>query len=173
MVHVGRVFCLGYLLSAVLVAGCATPMSSSARLYNLENGRVVILHLHSFSNGRGKLSAILPDGEEANGEYHISAKDLAPVVLSRPAVGEDHSGVELEEKSSAVRDQKAMRSWPEVYGYGPNSNVGPIGTGIVVGNRGTVLEIVLYSANLRDGDGDGVGRDNKGNWYRVQIGELK
>jgi hypothetical protein len=131
-----------------------------------------MLHLHTFYEGRGTLSATMPDGEEITGEFRISEREHDPLQRVGSATENVRSDAGDQETSSATPTQPE-RSWPEVYGYGPDSDVKPVGTAVGVGNRGTVLEIVLYSANLRDGDADGVGRDNKGNWYRVQVGNLR
>jgi hypothetical protein len=163
---------IGCLLLSVFVAGCAGSRTSTARLYNLQSGVVITLHLQTFYEGRGALSATMPDGEEVTGEFRISKREHDPPQLVRPATENVPSDADGQDTSRTTPKQPE-RSWPEVYGYGPDSDAKPVGTAVGVGNRGTVLEIVLYSANLQDGDADGVGRDNKGNWYRVQVGELR
>ena len=57
------------------------------------------------------------------------------------------------------------------YGFGTNSNAKPAGTGIVVGSEGTVIEIILYDVERELKSGDGIGRDNNGNFYRVYLSE--
>jgi hypothetical protein len=163
----------GVFLLTVFVAGCAGPKASTGRLYNLKSGAVITVHFQDFYEGRGALSATMPDGEQVTGEYRIAEREHTSTELLRPAIiAADRSEAETLESSRTNPDQPP-RSWPEVYGFGPNSEVEPVGTAVAVGDRGTVLEIVLYSVNLRDGDGDGVGRDNKGHWYRVQVGDLR
>jgi len=49
----------------------------------------------------------------------------------------------------------------------------PAGSATLVGDQGTVLEIVIYSFYYYRGiHGGGVARGNRGNWYRIHIGEV-
>ena len=74
--------------------------------------------------------------------------------------GYDNSG------TNAYSDKK-MTDLAEAYGYGKNSQAKPAGTGILVGGTGTVIEIVFYRISGDLQTGDGVGRDNKGQYYRI------
>jgi hypothetical protein len=150
-------------------------VGSTARLYDLQTGQVLHIQLNGFSEGRGALSGRLPDGEELTGEYRVSNSEGHPSPQIHYPMASGNASVsdaKEQERPDIARDQPG-KSWTEVYGYGPNSDAVPVGTGVAIGNRGTVVELVFYRANLRDRDGDGVGRDNKGNWYRLQVGDLK
>lgn len=164
-------------LFSILFSGCALTKDSAARLYNLHNGEVIHVRLYDFYRGHGRMSAQLPDGEELNGEYTITKRDhqempLPPSIM-QPNSEKSIMESEPEDRTQASSSQKDVKSWSEVYGFGGSASAKPAGTAIAIGNRGTVLEIVLYSANIQNGFGDGVGRDNKNNWYRIHIGELK
>jgi len=60
----------------------------------------------------------------------------------------------------------------DAYGFSKDAQARPVGTGIIVGDKGTVIELVFYhrSTDVRSSDlqtADGVGRDNHGHYYRV------
>ena len=80
---------------------------------------------------------------------------------------------EVEKPLASELPETDAKLWPDVYGFGRAATAKPVATATLVGNQGTVIEVVFYSLNLGDGSGSGVGRDNAGNWYRVYVGELE
>ncbi len=79
----------------------------------------------------------------------------------------------LEVSESSGDSSEEQLTWPEVYGFGNDSRAEPAGTAMLIGSRGTSLEVVLYHIETQYSvTGDGLGRDNHGNWYRVLIGDL-
>ena len=169
------------LMFVVTITGCATTTELTARLYNLNDGTIIKAYLNTFSKGHGRMAADLSGGEKLTGEFTIIEIDRRasevrlPMEMGLvPSAGEStvESGEEGAGKQSKSLREVEQNSWFQVYGFGPASDAKPVGTATLIGDKGTVLEIVLYSINLRSGFGNGVGRDNKGNWYRVYIGEL-
>jgi hypothetical protein len=61
----------------------------------------------------------------------------------------------------------ANASFAELYGFSKEAPAKPAGTAILVGDKGTVIEIVFYKIGYQFQFGDGVGKDNKGRRYRV------
>ena len=131
----------------------------------------VALHAGYTDSGHGLMTATLPTGEVCTGEYTIAGagRSYGPVPYEDQTRPPDERQSEVDRQNVAGKDL----SWAEAYGYGPGTYVQPIGSATLVGERGTVLEIVIYSYYYYHGvHGDGVGRDNHGNWYRVHIGKV-
>jgi hypothetical protein len=155
-------------LLAVLTIGCAVPPPTPARLYNLENGDVIQAQMGYADSGHGSMVATLPTGEKCTGEYTIAGRgrSYGPGQYENP-VPEDREPPQ----TGTIKGEDL--TWAEAYGYGPNTHVQPIGSATLVGDRGTVLELVIYTFYYYHGvHGDGVGRDNHGNWYRIHIGKV-
>ena len=63
------------------------------------------------------------------------------------------------------------QSLAEEYGFGTNSDAKPVGTAILIGDKGTVIEVIFYKVDPEKKNGDGIARDNEGNIYRVYLSE--
>jgi hypothetical protein len=158
---------LNLLFLAALATGCASPPPTPTRLYNLDTGDIISAEMGYADSGHGLMTATIPTGEVCKGEYTIAGAGRSV----GPGRYEDQTRPPDERQSQNVTGKDL--SWAEAYGYGPGTYVQPIGSATLVGERGTVLEIVIYSYYYYHGvHGDGVGRDNHGNWYRVHIGEV-
>jgi hypothetical protein len=53
-----------------------------------------------------------------------------------------------------------------------HANAVPVGTGTLVGEKGTILHMVFFSADEWREIGDGVARSNTGHWYRFHVGVI-
>jgi len=170
MAHLRIANSLNLLFIVVLLAGCASPAPTPARLYNLDTGDVISAQMDYAENGHGLMTATLPTSEVCSGEYTIAGRGRSY------GTGPYENPVPTDEQAtedSAQRSSDGDLSWAEAYGYGAGTFVQPIGSATLAGDRGTVLEIVIYSFYYYHGvHGDGVGRDNHGNWYRVHIGKI-
>ena len=160
---------LSLVIIVILSAGCSSS-PTPARLYNLDTGDVIAAEMSYADNGHGLMTATLPTNEVCSGEYTIAGRGRSY------GTGPYENPVPQDERAS---DEKAQQtsgkdmSWAEAYGYGAGTFVQPIGSATLAGDRGTVLELVIYSFYYYHGvHGDGVGRDNHGNWYRVHIGKI-
>lgn len=163
--HIAKGFNLLFL--AALATGCASPPPTPTRLYNLDTGDIISAEMGYADSGHGLMTATIPTGEVCKGEYTIAGAGRS----YGPSRYEDQTRPPEETQSQNVTGKDL--SWAEAYGYGPGTYVQPIGSATLVGERGTVLEIVIYSYYYYHGvHGDGVGRDNHGNWYRVHIGKV-
>ncbi len=91
-------------------------------------------------------------GEIFDGEYHIRGKNYKP---------DSRTEFFMNEANSIA----------EEYGFGKNSDAKPVGTGIIIGSEGTVIDIIFYDVQGNLKSGDGIGRDNNGNYYRVYLSE--
>ena len=155
-------------LVLVLTTGCASTGPTPARLYNLGNGDIVSAEMAYSGNGHGKMTAELPNGESCSGEYIIAGRgrSYGPGPYADPTR-------DPQELQNSERTTGEGMTWAEAYGYGEGTFVQPVGSATLVGQRGTVIEIVIYSYYYYHGvHGDGVGRDNHGNWYRIHIGKI-
>lgn len=155
-------------ITAIWLPGCFS-MIVPARIYNLNTGQVITAELDQSTAGHGEIRASTFGGEMFAGEYVLTGfayNHRRPVPLSF-GISPDAT-VPPEEL-----DQDRAKIWAERYGFGSGADARPAGTGTMVGNRGTVIEIVLYSySDQPDVYADGIGHDNSGNWYRVHVGEV-
>ena len=152
------------LLLAIAVAGCSYTREVSGRFYNLNDTTMITATLSNFSSGFGELTATMPNGEHLAGVYSFSVGFQMPSSRRLYDLGE----------TQALKKEEAEKwsTWPEEYGFGTESRAAPVGTATLHGDRGTVIEVVFYTINSPYQHADGIARDNKGNRYRVYVGEL-
>lgn len=149
---------LAVTVCAGLFAACSTIPKTPARLYGLDNAELIRVKLFYFGRGYGRATATLPDGGTLQGRYAVASTDQTPG--RRAAVMADLDTV----------TQRA--EYARVYGYNRSRDSHPVGYGMLSGDSGTTLTIVLYSVDPTHRYGTGVARDNHGNWYRIHIGTL-
>jgi hypothetical protein len=123
----------------------------SARIYNLDNGEVVIATFKYSGTGRGSVKATLPSGEVCKGEYVTVAGGTTGWGSVFPTV----YGPGGSASASSI-------------GYGTSIENKQKGTAIVIGNRGTVVECE-YVTSAFSAQGYGACRDNKGNRYKLMF----
>jgi hypothetical protein len=161
----------GVLLLAALAGACATGGARAGRMYDLERGTILQATFEGFDAGYGRVSAVAPDRERFAGEYTLAVREVLlqyrTFTEGRPGEAPNAAGGPAE---GAVA---ADRPWPELYGYGSHGAAPPVGTATLVGDRGTVIEMVLFQVNRQLRSGDGVARDNRGRVYRVHLGDLE
>ena len=143
-------------LSLFFVVSCMPTIIKSIRLYDRNTGKVINLVLSDPKYNRGEIYTSQYDVDQGSeifdGEYHIHGRTSTP-------------GPKYE------RVKPFANSIAEEYGFGKNSGAKPVGTGIIVGSEGTVIEIIFYDVQGQLKSGDGLGRDNNGNIYRVYLRE--
>lgn len=131
---------------AALVAFSACDLSN-ATIVNLKTGATYdATFVQSVRSGGGQMTAEGADGERFTGRFSNSAKDMtAAQALMKIA---DHV------------------SWAEGKGviFGQQGELQ--GTAVLTGDKGTVLDLV-YTVDSATGHGSGVGKDNKGNEYKL------
>jgi hypothetical protein len=150
---------ISVLIVCVILASCQIYHTiRPLRLYSMGDGSLIEVFLQQKSRDGGRLVSAEVQGERFHGEY---------VIYDRVAYrdGQYSRGNAL--LQSVAKDSTELRTFAELYGFGEHSDARPVGTGILVGDQGTMIEIVLYrvSANLEAGDG--VAKDNRGGRYRV------
>ena len=146
---------------ALTVAGCELPqIVRPLRLYDLDGGKTIEVFLQNSSRNSGRLVSAREADEQFEGEIGLYGGYTATY---RPLPGTS----ETRAYSDAAHKPPDSLSLAELYGFGKGTNVRPSGTGILVGNRGTVIEIVIYGLTPDALYGDGVAVDNKGGRYRV------
>ncbi len=158
------VFCLS-------LAGCIPANRLPLRFYNLQSGQVISAQLTNTADNRGSITATLPDGKSLTGKYSVVEYTGRTYRFEKFMSGGKKS--EVEKPFVTEPSETDAKLWPDVYGFGRAATAKPVATATLVGNQGTVIEVVFYSLNLDNGSGSGVGRDNAGNWYRVYVGELE
>ena len=148
----------GFLLFIVIMAFQISCLQSinKMRIYDKESGKKITLILTKQDNHRGTINTPQSNGDQIDavfvGEYHTNSKNKK---------------VNKEDKIFI----KKANSMAEEYGFGKNSNAKPVGTGIIVGSKGTVIDIVFYNVQYNLESGEGIGRDNNGKYYRVYLSE--
>ncbi|MBI4546699.1 MAG: hypothetical protein HY707_01860 [Ignavibacteriae bacterium] len=142
------------------IAGCIMPeVVQPLRLYDLKDGTTIEVVLHPTSRDHGTISSQGDQNEQFQGEYVFSL-DRVPILggqLPRYA----------QEGKTLSPDESLPDDFPGAYGFSKYSQARPVGTGIIVGENGTVIEIVFYRISPDLQTGDGVARDNKGRYYRI------
>jgi hypothetical protein len=144
----------------LFISGCAltTPLAiQPLRLYDLNSGSTIEVILHQTSRDHGTISSPPDQKGEFEGEYVLYNQTPGPIVP--PAI--------LSGGQGTVRNQTESSDLAERYGFGKNSDARPVGTGVIVGHDGTVIEIVFYRVSGDLKTGDGVAKDNKGRYYRI------
>lgn len=142
------------------IAGCALPqVFKPLNLYDINNGNTIELYFNPTSAEHGTITSASTSGENFHGECMFSAEHGYP----RP---------DWSNRGEAQALNTTPKDFAEAYGLPKDSQVKPVGTGIAVGDKGTVVELVFfhYSTDYRDRDmqtADGVGRDNSGHYYRI------
>lgn len=139
---------------ASLFAACSSIPKTPARLYNLTNAELIHVKLFYFKRGYGRASATLPDGSALEGRYAL-ARAGRPARDTSPGTGIDRA------------------AFAEVYGYNRSTDSHPVGYGALSNDAGITLTMVFYSVDTLHGYGTGLARDNRGDWYRVHIGDLE
>jgi len=142
-----------------LFAACSTIPKTPARLYSLDNAKLIHVKLFYFGRGYGKASATLPGGATLSGHYAVASGGQPPG--RRAAVMAD-------------LDTVARRGeFSRVYGYNRSIDSRPVGYAILSDGAGLTLTMILYSVDTTREYGTGVARDNRGRWYRIHIGDLE
>lgn len=157
------------ILACGLLAACAADVAVPARLYDLASGRVIEATLGSFQQGYGRMTAQMPNGELLEGEYTLYVQRPGSPVAPSASTS---SNVDRPQSEGNTEGPPEGRKPSEVYGFGEGVEADPIGSATLVGNRGTVLQVVFYRMNALARYGDGVAYDNKGNWYRIHVGMI-
>lgn len=128
----------------------------SIRFYNIENGHTIEVYHEDAYAVSGRLNSFRNSDEQFKGEYFIyPPKQPAPEKYS----------------TFGNLDMEQLNSLAEKYGYGKESNAKPAGSLILTGNKGTVIQGVLYKVTPDKKSGDGIGMDNDGGIYRIYMSE--
>ncbi len=144
------------LFLSVIFYSCLPTYINSMRLYERNSGKTINVILEKSKYNRGTIYTSQHEadqgGEIFDGEYYIHGRNFKPDARTEMFMNE-------------------AKSIAEEYGFGKNAAARPAGTGIITGSQGTVIEIILYNVQGELKSGDGIGRDNDGNYYRVYLSE--
>lgn len=160
------------LFLTIFMCSCVTTKPISGRLYDLQDGSIIEIELSNYFEGYGKASGKIKNGEHLSGEYTLNNRTTRQIPHVSP--GSLFSGAsksDVPESKSSI-PEKGDPSWQEIYGFSPGSDARPVGTATLVGDKGSIVNIVFFSADTHRGVADGIARTNKGKWYRVHIGNL-
>ena len=139
-----------------MMFSCLPTTIKSLRLYERNSGNIINLVLSKPIYNQGTIYTSQYEADQGSeifdGEYHIHGKKYKPDPRYKHFMNE-------------------AKSIAEEYGFGKNSDAKPVGTGIIIGSEGTVIEIIFYDIQGALKSGDGLGRDNNGNFYRVYLSE--
>ena len=144
---------LHWLLSLGLVVATFCGCSTTANLYPVKGPLaevkplpVIRARVAGIMGNSGSLSLTMPDGELCNGQWSSAA------------------GMSVTYGSGTLFSQYGSAYWSGyTVGNKPGENRGQA---IVIGERGTVIEIEFYTGS-GTANGFGLAKDNKGNIYKV------
>jgi|ERR1041385_305182 hypothetical protein len=151
------------LILLIGLAGCTLPqVIKPMNLYDINDGTTIELYLNPTSWEHGTISS----SSNANQKFHGECNFFAERGYPRPGIG-----LNSYEKSKEA-NIPPPKDFGEAYGFTKDTQAKPVGTGIVVSDKGTVIELVFYhySTDIRNGElqtADGIGRDNNGRYYRI------
>ena len=134
-------------------------------LYELREGKTIKVIINQISRNQGRITSIKSDDETFQGEYylHETQRPIYPVV-----------GIPRNSMTESIQDSSSKAyeiSLPERFGFGKDNQAQPVGSGVLLGSKGTVIEIIFYHLSSNLYSGDGIARDNKGRFYRIFLGE--
>jgi hypothetical protein len=159
-------------LAPCLLYGCVLSQVTEARLYDFNSGMLSTARFYDLDEQHGRIKATLYNGEELRGEFTLTNEHQSAASLPRLAQ------IDFDQPPPATQGTKgddttahpSPKTLATVFGFPPDGDARPLGIATLVGERGFVLQIVIYDLDLDRGVGNGVGKDNKGNWYLVRIG---
>ena len=147
---------------------------SELKLYNLQKGEKIVLDIDDIQFNQGEIYGSA-NGENFEGEFLVEGRVRRSAPYSTPPnarfmidefvnkkIGDDDSDVSYSE-------EELEQSFPNLYGYSKNARVRPMGTAVILSNKKTMIEIVFYNVDVTERRGDGIGKDNHGNLYRVYL----
>jgi hypothetical protein len=146
------------IIVASLLGGCSTTVD----LYPVDGPLAAVAPLPvikaraaGITSNSGKITLIMPDGEVMSGRWSVVAPREVEVGASNA--------------SAVIQGGGLAPVWGQVYGTTVRSR-GVAGTNrghaMLTGDRGGVLE-VEFAVGSGTASGYGVGRDNRGNVYKV------
>lgn len=141
---------------ALLLAGCVTVPAErvfNGRVYNLTSGEVFPFVAHTNRDGKSVLTA----GPTASGESFSGEGQSIQNAVATSTYGSAVATNPGDTFSTYVSSSSYSISKP---GY-------QNGAAVLIGNKGTVIDVV-YQVTYA-GTGEGEGRDNKGNRYRILL----
>jgi len=141
----------GPLFLVAVVALSLSCGARKARLYNLDSGQVLNASFTWGGSGKGKLTIVMPDGEQCTGEYVTvpeGSSTWGSVFGTVYGPGGSVSGSATGYSVSVEGKQK--------------------GTAIATSNKGTVIECEYVTSSWSP-QGYGACQDNKGTVYRLMF----
>jgi len=138
---------LSLVLSLVILSGCTL----TGHLYNLATGAVGTVTYEWNGSGHGTISSVMSDGEQFQGEYSTIS-----------------GGSITTHGASAFASGSGGYAWVQGSGFSLTQPGVQYGMATVVGDRGTIIEVV-YAVDSFTNHGYGVGQDNNGVRYRIQF----
>jgi hypothetical protein len=147
---------IALILVAALLASCVTVPADrvfNGRVYNLSTGEVIPFVAHTNRDGKSMLTA----GPTASGESFSGEATSIQNATQTSSYGSAMASNPGDAFSTYVTSSSYSISRP---GY-------QNGAAILVGNKGTVIDVV-YQVTY-SGTGEGEGKDNKGNHYRLML----
>jgi len=148
-------------LLLLLTFGCLR----TARMYPVsgpilnDHPQIIIAEFKDYGSGNGEVTVKLPDGELLQGEYSTVPQGSMSFSTSSSngMVSASGSGIAI-----------TAFDWSNTYGNSFSVANMQCGQATCIGNKGTALS-VEYAVSAMTGHGYGIGKDNKGNIYRIQF----
>ena len=147
-----------------MFVACAVAVPRTARMYDLDKGTIIEGLIKDARQTHGIITAEnRATGERFAGEYTSITDDRV----------KSSFGIAASKTSGYATGGTSHLSysgygWANAYGFSFDQPRKIFGAATIVGDKGTVIEIV-YAVDRRNLHGHGVGRDNKGNRYKVHF----
>ncbi len=161
-----------YALSLIpcLLYGCAFYQVTAAQLYDFNSGMLSSARFYDLEEPHSRITATLYDGEELRGEFTLTNEHSSTLPRTARLDFDQTLASDKQSKAEATATPHTDKTLAATFGFTPDEDARPVGVATLVGNKGTVLQIVIYDLDAARGIGSGVGLDNKGNWYLVRLG---
>jgi len=149
----------------LLISSCAVPkVARTGRLYNLANGNVMETVIEDARQVHGMIRAInRQTGENFEGEYNSVRNDVVSGTYGMKQTNTSVFGT-----GASAPLSLSSYGWATAYGFSFNERTKIYGAATLVGNKGTVIEVV-YAVDRHSLHGYGVGRDNRGGHYKMHF----
>lgn len=133
-------------------------------MYNLDTGNIIEGVIQDARQTSGTITAEnRSTGEKFSGEYTSIPADRV-----KQSMGVAGSDVHAQGTTNDSYFSYSGYGWANAYGFSFDQPTKIFGAATLVGDNGTVVEVV-YAVDRRQLHGHGIGRDNRGNRYRVHF----
>lgn len=142
--------CLPFLLLALAFSSCSMPIKGVCT-DGPNKGQSITAKAGWNGTGTGRISAIAPWGEKAEGRYTTNAR--AGSTRAWNAEERRTSGMSIASGDDVIIESDGLST--------------QVGTATLLGDQGTTFDVIYWGSGWSPTHGQGRVRDNRGNRYRL------